>query len=154
MKKKYLVKLPINNCKIGENVKIIEPVNLYGCVIGKDCFVGPFVEIQKNVTIGYGTRIQSHCFICDGVSIGKHCFIGHGTMFTNDLFVDSPNFESWIKKETKIGDNVRIGSNVTLLPINVGDNAIIGAGAVVTKNVPANCVVAGNPAKIIKNLKD
>ena len=146
--------MPINNCKLGENVKIIEPVNLYGCVIGKDCFVGPFVEIQKNVRIGFGTRIQSHCFICDGVIIGKRCFIGHGTMFTNDLFVDSPNFESWIKRETKIGDNVRIGSNVTLLPITVGDNAIIGAGAVVTKDVPANCVVAGNPAKIIKNLKD
>ena len=146
--------MPINNCKLGENVKIIEPVNLYGCVIGKDCFVGPFVEIQKNVRIGFGTRIQSHCFICDGVIIGKRCFIGHGTMFTNDLFVDSPDFESWIKRETKIGDNVRIGSNVTLLPITVGDNAIIGAGAVVTKDVPANCVVAGNPAKIIKNLKD
>ena len=146
--------MPINNCKLGENVKIIEPVNLYGCVIGKDCFVGPFVEIQKNVRIGFGTRIQSHCFICDGVIIGKRCFIGHGTMFTNDLFVDSPDFESWIKRETKIGDNVRIGSNVTLLPITVGDNAIIGAGAVVTKDVPANCVVAGNPAKIIKKLKD
>lgn len=146
--------MPINNCRIGENVKIIEPVNLYGCDIGTNCFIGPFVEIQKNVVIGDDTRVQSHCFICDGVTIGKHCFIGHGTTFTNDLFVDSPNFESWIRRETKIGNNVRIGSNVTLLPINVGDNAIIGAGAVVTKNVPASCIVAGNPAKIVRKIED
>lgn len=145
--------MPISNCQIGENVKIIEPVNLYGCVIGNNCFIGPFVEIQKNVTINDGTRVQSHCFICDGVTIGKHCLIGHGTMFTNDLFVDSPNFESWISRETKIGNDVRIGSNVTLLPINVGDNAIVGAGAVVTKDIPANCVVAGNPAKIVRKIE-
>lgn len=146
--------MPINDCQIGENVKIIEPVNLYGCVIGNNCFIGPFVEIQKNVTISDGTRVQSHCFICDGVTIGKHCLIGHGTTFTNDLFVDSPNFESWIWRETKIGNDVRIGSNVTLLPITVGDNAIIGAGAVVTKDIPANCVVAGNPAKIVRKIED
>lgn len=146
--------MPINECQIGKNVKIIEPVNLYGCTIGNNCFIGPFVEIQKNVIIGEGTRVQSHCFICDGVSIGKHCFISHGTKFTNDLFVDSPNFESWIRRETKIGNDVRIGSNVTLLPVNVGDNSIIGAGAVVTNDIPANCVVAGNPAKIIRKLKE
>ena len=127
---------------------------MYGCDIGTNCFIGPFVEIQKNVVIGDDTRVQSHCFICDGVTIGKHCFIGHGTTFTNDLFVDSSNLESWIRRETKIGNDVRIGSNVTLLPITVGDNAIIGAGAVVTKDVPANCVVAGNPARIIKKLED
>jgi acetyltransferase-like isoleucine patch superfamily enzyme len=146
--------LPINDCQIGENVKIIEPVNLYGCEIGNNCFIGPFVEIQKKVVIGNDTRVQSHCFICDGVTIGTHCFIGHGTTFTNDLFVDSPNFESWIKRETKVGNDVRIGSNVTLLPITVGDNTIIGAGAVVTKDVPANCVVAGNPAKIVRKIED
>jgi acetyltransferase-like isoleucine patch superfamily enzyme len=146
--------LPINDCQIGENVKIIEPVNLYGCSIGDDCFIGPFVEIQKNVTIETGTRVQSHCFICDGVSIGKHCFIGHGATFTNDLFVDSPNYESWVKKETIIGDDVRIGSNATLLPISVGDRAIIGAGAVVTKDVPTNSIVAGNPAKVIRMRED
>ncbi len=146
--------MPLNDCQIGKNVKIIEPVNLYGCVIGNNCFIGPFVEIQKTVTIGDESRVQSHCFICNGVTIGKHCFIGHGTTFTNDLFVDSPNFESWIRRETKIGNDVRIGSNVTLLPITVGDNAIIGAGAVVTKDVPANCVVAGNPAKIVRKIED
>ena len=146
--------LPTKDCKIGENVTIIEPVNLYGCTIGKGCFIGPFVEIQKNVSIGEETRIQSHSFICDGVTIGNHCFISHGTMFTNDKFVDSPNFESWVRRESKIGNEVRIGSNVTLLPITVGDNVIIGAGSVVTKNVPANSIVAGNPAKIIRKIED
>ena len=146
--------MPTKDCQIGKNVKIIEPVNLYGCVIGNNCFIGPFVEIQRNVIIGDDTRVQSHCFICDGVTIGKHCFISHGTIFTNDLFIDSPNFESWIRRETEVGNDVRIGSNVTLLPITVGDNAIIGAGAVVTKDVPANRVVAGNPAKIIRKIEE
>ncbi|MFX1385410.1 MAG: acyltransferase [Promethearchaeota archaeon] len=146
--------MPIKDCQIGENVKIIEPVNLYGCKIGNNCFIGPFVEIQKNVIIGDGTKIQSHCFICDGVSIGKHCFISHGTTFTNDIFVDSPNFENWIRRETIIGNDVRIGSNVTLLPIKIGDNSIIGAGAVVTKDIPTNCVAAGNPAKIIRKIEE
>ncbi len=156
IKKKKILgkKLPIINCQIGENVKIVEPVNLYGCTIGDNCFIGPFVEIQNNVLIGDATKVQSHCFICDGVTIGKHCFISHGTIFTNDIFVDSPNFESWIRRETKIGNDVRIGSNVTLLPIKIGDNTIIGAGAVVTKDFPANSIVAGNPAKIIRKLKE
>lgn len=146
--------LPTKDCKIGENVTIIEPVNLYGCTVGNRCFIGPFVEIQKNVSIGDETRIQSHSFICDGVTIGSHCFVGHGTMFTNDKIVDSPNFESWVRRETTIGNDVRIGSNVTLLPITVGDNVVIGAGAVVTKDIPANCVVAGNPAKIVRKIGD
>lgn len=141
--------MPIKNCQLGKNVKIIEPVNLYDCKLGDNCFVGPFVEIQKNVIIGEDTRIQSHSFICEGVIIGNHCFIGHGTMFTNDLF-DSQNIESWIMRKTNIGNNVRIGSNVTILPVNIGDNVIIGAGAVVTKDFSANCVIAGNPAKVIR----
>jgi acetyltransferase-like isoleucine patch superfamily enzyme len=145
--------MPVKNCTIGKNVKIIEPVNLYGCAIGNNCFIGPFVEIQNDVNIGDDSRVQSHSFICTGVSIGRHCFIGHGTLFTNDIF-DSPNYESWIMRETKIGNNVRIGSNVTILPVKIGDNSIIGAGAVVTKDIPANCVGAGNPAKIIKNLEN
>jgi len=145
--------LPANNCKIGDNVKIIEPVNLYGCKIGNGCFIGPYVEIQKNVIVGDNTRVQSHSFICDGVIIGNHCFIGHGTMFTNDLFVDSPNVESWIRRETIVGNDVRIGSNVTILPVKIGDKSIIGAGSVVTKDIPANCIIAGNPAKIIRKME-
>lgn len=144
--------MPVKNCQIGKNVKIIEPVNLYGCRLGDNCFVGPFVEIQKNVAIGNNTRIQSHSFICEGVKIGNHCFISHGTMFTNDLF-DSPNIENWIMRKTIVGNDVRIGSNVTLLPVSIGNNSIIGAGSVVTKDIPPNCVVAGNPAKIIKKLE-
>jgi len=145
--------LPIKNCQIGENVKIIEPVNLYGCTIGNNCFIGPFVEIQKNVFIGDNTRVQSHSFICEGVTIGDLCLIGHGTIFTNDIF-EGPNLHTWIIRKTYVGNNVRIGSNATLLPIRIGDNSIIGAGAVVTKDVPKNCVVAGNPAKIIRRLEE
>lgn len=145
--------MAIKDCKIGENVKIIEPVNLYGCTIGKNSFVGPFVEIQKNAIIGENTRIQSHSFICEGVIIGNNCFISHGTMFINDKF-DSPDLKSWVMRKTYVGNHVRIGSNATLLPINIGDNSIIGAGAVVTKDVPANCIVAGNPAKILRKLED
>lgn len=144
----------INECTIGKNVKIIKPVNLYGCTIGDDCFIGPFVEIQKNVIIGERTKIQSHSFICDGVTIGNHCFIGHGTMFVNDLFIDSPNFENWLKHKTFIGNDVRFGSNSTILPVKIGNKVIIGAGSVITMDVPENCVVAGNPAKIIRKLED
>ena len=145
--------MAIKDCKIGENVRIVEPVNLYGCVIGKNTSIGPFVEIQKNVIIGENTKIQSHSFICEGVTIGDYCLIGHGTMFINDKF-DGPDLEIWIMRKTFVGNHVRIGSNATLLPIKIGDNSIIGAGAVVTKDVPANCVVAGNPAKIIRKLED
>jgi acetyltransferase-like isoleucine patch superfamily enzyme len=145
--------LAIKNCQLGKNVKIIEPVNLYGCTIGENCFVGPFVEIQKNAFIGNNTRVQSHSFICEGVTIGNNCLISHGTMFTNDKF-DSPGLKPWIMRKTRVGNNVRIGANVTLLPINIGDNSIIGAGAVITMNVPANCVVAGNPAQILRILEE
>lgn len=141
--------MAIKNSKIGKDVQIIEPVNIYGCVIEDNCFIGPFVEIQKNVKIGKNSRIQSHSFICEGVEISNNCFISHGTTFTNDKF-DSPDIKSWILRKTFVGNNVRIGSNSTILPVKIGNNSIIGAGAVVTKNVPANCIVAGNPAKIIR----
>ena len=140
--------MAIKNSKIGKNVEIVEPVNIYGCVIEDNCFIGPFVEIQKNVRIGKNTRIQSHSFVCEGVEISNNCFISHGTTFTNDKF-DSPDIKSWILRKTIVGSNVRIGSNSTILPVKIGNNSIIGAGAVVTKNVPDNCTVAGNPAKII-----
>lgn len=123
-------------------------VNIYGCTFGKEVFIGPFVEIQKNTSIGDLTRIQSHSFICEGVTIGEDCFIGHGVMFINDLFDGKTHHEGdWTMRFTKIGNRVRIGSNATILPVNIGDDVIIGAGAVVTKNVPSGSVVKGNPAK-------
>tara|TARA_R100000808_G_scaffold15217_1_gene35394 strand:- start:191 stop:655 length:465 start_codon:yes stop_codon:yes gene_type:complete len=136
----------ITDCKFGNNVKLIPPYNIYGCEFGDDCFVGPFVEIQEFVKIGHNTTISSHCFLCSGVDIGNDCFIGHGVMFTNDKFTDN---EKMLK--TKIGNNVKIGSNATILPVKIGNNCIIGAGTVVTKDIPDNCLVLGNPSRIVKN---
>ena len=149
-----LKSISIKNVDFGSNVTIIEPVNLYGCSIGDNSFVGPFVEIQKNTTIGKNTKIQSHSFICELVSIGDKCFIGHGVMFINDLFSEGKpangNKDFW--KNTKIGNNVSIGSNATILPVEICDHVVIGAGAVVTKNIVESGVYAGNPAKKIKEI--
>jgi acetyltransferase-like isoleucine patch superfamily enzyme len=121
----------------GSNVKVVMPANLYGCTIGNDCFIGPFTEIQKDVTIGDRTKVQSHSFICELVTVGNDCFIGHGVMFINDLFsTGGPargNKDLW--KETHIGNQVSIGSNATILPVSICDNVVIAAGAVVTKNI-------------------
>jgi acetyltransferase-like isoleucine patch superfamily enzyme len=128
------------------------PVNLYGCRVGDKCFIGPFVEIQKDVTIGNNCRIQSHSFICELVIIGNDCFIGHGVMFVNDLFADGdPASGDKLKwKKTLIGNHVNIGSNATILPISICDNVVIGAGAVVTKNIDKPGVYAGNPARFLR----
>jgi acetyltransferase-like isoleucine patch superfamily enzyme len=139
----------------GQGVKIVQPVNLYGCTIGDNCFIGPFTEIQKNVQIGKNTKVQSHSFICELVAIGENCFIGHGVMFINDLFVDGKPAcgDSGKWRNTKISNNVSIGSNATILPVSITDNVVIGAGSVVTKDITKPGVYAGNPAVFIKDLE-
>lgn len=136
----------VNNCNIHPSARLSPFSNLYGCEIGEHCFIGPFVEIQSGVKIRNRTRISSHSFICSGVEIGEDCFIAHGVMFTNDKFTESR--ENWLLRKTKIGNNVRIGSNSTILPVSIGDNCVIGAGSVVTHDVPPNTTVYGVPAKV------
>lgn len=143
----------IVNVNFGEDVTVINPVNLYGCAIGNKTFIGPFVEIQKDVTIGAGTKVQSHSFICEMVEIGKNCFVGHGVMFINDLFAKGgpAKGEKSLWRQTKIGDNVSIGSNATILPVQICDHVVIGAGSVVTKDINKPGVYAGNPARFLKS---
>jgi acetyltransferase-like isoleucine patch superfamily enzyme len=143
----------IVNVKFGEGVTVVNPVNLYGCVIGGNVFIGPFVEIQKDVNIGDRTKIQSHSFICELVDIGKDCFIGHGVMFINDTFGKGgpANGNKTLWRQTVIGNNVSIGSNATILPVSVCSDVVIGAGSVVTKDIKVPGVYVGNPAKLIKN---
>ena len=154
--KPQLIQSKIIDSEFGLNVKIIEPVNIYGCSIKENVFIGPFVEIQKNVTVGENTKIQSHSFICELVDIGKNCFIGHGVVFINDSFSDGGpaggNINKW--KATKISDNVSIGSNATILPVSITENVVIGAGSVVTKDIAPYTIVGGCPAKIIKKRFD
>ena len=140
---------------LGNNVKIIEPVNIYGCKIDDNVFVGPFVEIQKNVSIGKNTKIQSHTFICEYVEIGKGCFIGHGVKFVNDDFKANigpakGNKKLW--KSTKISENVNIGSGVVLLPVKICSKTVVGAGAVVTKDITEPGIYAGNPARLLRKI--
>jgi acetyltransferase-like isoleucine patch superfamily enzyme len=144
----------IKNVSLGENVKIVNPVNLYNCEIGSYSFIGPFVEIQSEVRIGNGCKIQSHSFICSLVSIDDYSFIGHGVMFINDLFSNGgpAQGDTSIYKKTTIGKNVSIGSNSTILPIFICDNVVIGAGSVVTKDINVSGIYAGNPAKLIRLL--
>jgi acetyltransferase-like isoleucine patch superfamily enzyme len=154
MSPKFLKAL-IQDVIFGKDVKIVEPVNMYGCKIGDNCFIGPFTEIQKGATIGNGTRIQSHTFICDMVLIGENCFIGHGVVFINDLFQEGgpAGGERSKYKSTIVGNHVSIGSNATILPVKIADHTVIGAGSVVTKDISEAGVYAGNPAKLIRRLK-
>jgi acetyltransferase-like isoleucine patch superfamily enzyme len=144
-------KISIRDVRFGSNVTITDPVNLYDCTIGDNVFIGPFVEIQKNVSVGNDTRVQSHSFICELVIIGNHCRIGHGVMFINDLFkeskTDKVNSSGW--KPTKIGNHVSIGSNATILPVTICDHVVIGAGSVVTHDILEAGIYAGNPARKI-----
>ena len=153
-------KQSLNNVSLGKNTRIFNFVNAYGCSIDDNSKIGAFVEIQKGAVIGKNCKISSHSFICEGVHIEDNVFIGHGVMFTNDLFPratnpdGSPQMESdWSVVETKVKKGASIGSNATILcGITIGENALIGAGSVVTKDVPPHTVVAGVPAKIIKTL--
>jgi acetyltransferase-like isoleucine patch superfamily enzyme len=153
-------KQSLNNVQLGENVRIFNFVNAYGCRIDDGSKVGAFVEIQKGASIGKNCKISSHTFICEGVHIEDNVFIGHGVMFTNDLFPRATNPDGsqqtdadWTLVETFVKKGASIGSNATILcGITIGENALIGAGAVVTKNVPPNTVVAGSPARILKEL--
>lgn len=141
------IKTSIRDIVCGENVTIIEPSNLYECCLEDGVFVGPFVEIQKGVKLGARTKVQSHSFICELVSIGEDCFIGHGVMFINDKFIDGKpangDKDKW--KTTQIGNFVSIGSNATVLPVNICDNVVIGAGSVVTKDISDPGTYIGNP---------
>ncbi len=142
----------IRDVIFGINVTVIAPSNLYECTIGDDGFVGPFVEIQKNVTIGKRCKVQSHSFICELVTIGDDCFIGHGVVFVNDKFANGkPSGDPSLWQSTHVGDRVSIGSNATILPVNICADVVIGAGAVVTKNIAEPGVYAGNPAVKIKS---
>lgn len=137
----------IKDVRFGENVIVVEPVNLYDCKVGDNSFIGPFVEIQKGAEIGRDCKIQSHSFICELVIIGNNCFIGHGVMFINDKMKTGPaNGDRSKWKKTIIGDNVVIGSNASVLPVEICNDVIIGAGSVVTKNILEPGTYAGNPA--------
>ena len=149
-----------SDVKLGKDVQLNDFINLYGCSIGDGTKIGPFVEIQKNAAIGKNCKIQSHTFICEGVTIEDEVFVGHGVMFTNDKYPRSTTDDGDLRTEadwkvvpTMVRKAASIGSNATILcGITIGENAIIGAGSVVTKDVPANTIVAGNPASVLKKL--
>ena len=150
-----VLKAQVRDVTCGARVRIVEPANLYGCTLGDDCFVGPFVEIQQGVSIGARTKVQSHAFVCELVTIGADCFIGHGVMFVNDTFATGgpARGDRSLWKSTRIGNGVSIGSNATLLPVTVCDGAVIGAGAVVTRDIVEPGVYAGNPARLVRRIE-
>jgi acetyltransferase-like isoleucine patch superfamily enzyme len=146
--------------KLGSNVKLSQFINLYGCEIGDDTKIGAFVEVQKNATIGKRCKISSHTFVCEGVSIEDNVFIGHGVMFINDSYPRATSDgklqteADWKVERTVVKKGASIGSGATILSnISIGENAIVGAGSVVTKDVPANAIVAGNPAKLLRYIE-
>lgn len=144
----------IRDVTFGEDVTVVEPVNLYECAIGDGSFVGPFVEVQKGVEVGERCRIQSHSFICELVTVGDDCFVSHGAMFINDRFEDGGpaggDPSKW--ERTVIEDDVSIGTNATVLPVRICRGTVIGAGAVVTRDIEEPGVYAGNPARKLRDL--
>src|ERR1700739_2507193 len=150
-----------DDVKLGKNVRLSKFINLYGCEIGDETKIGAFVEIQKNASVGRCCKISSHTFICEGVVIEDNVFIGHGVMFINDSYPRATTPDGNLQKEadwkverTVIKKGASVGSGVTILSnINIGENAIVGAGSVVTKDVPPNCIVAGNPANVLSYIE-
>jgi acetyltransferase-like isoleucine patch superfamily enzyme len=146
--------------KLGQNVKLSQFVNLYGCEIGDETKIGAFVEIQKNATVGRRCKISSHTFVCEGVTIEDNVFVGHNVAFINDTYPRATAADGGLQTEkdwrvdpTVIKKGASIGSGATILcNVTVGENAIVGAGSVVTKNVPANTIVAGNPARVLRSV--
>lgn len=147
--------------KLGQNVKLARFINLYGCTVGDNTKIGTFVEIQKNATVGNNCKISSHSFICEGVTIEDDVFIGHGVMFINDSYPRATTGDGklqteadWKVEQTVIRRGASIGSGATILAnVTIGENALVGAGSVVTKDVPANAVVAGNPARVFRYIE-
>jgi len=151
-----------DDVQLGENVKLSKFINLYGCSIGENTKIGAFVEIQKNAAIGKNCKISSHSFLCEGVTIEDNVFVGHNVTFTNDIYPRATTSQGklqtdkdWNCTPTLVKTGASIGSSSTLLcGITIGENAIVGAGSVVTKDVPSNTIVAGNPAKILREIKE
>jgi acetyltransferase-like isoleucine patch superfamily enzyme len=150
--------LCLNNVKLGKNVKLSKFINLYGCEIGDGTKIGAFVEIQKNAFVGKNCKVSSHTFVCEGVTLEDNVFIGHGVTFINDTYPRSTNSDGsmqteadWKVESTRIKKGASVGSGATILAkVTVGENAIVGAGSVVTRDVPDNAIVAGNPAKVLR----
>jgi acetyltransferase-like isoleucine patch superfamily enzyme len=149
-----ILQVGLRDVQWGERVTVVAPVNAYECVIGDDTFIGPFVEIQRGVKVGARCRIQSHAFVCELTEIGDDCFVGHGVMFVNDLFRGGGpargDRTQWVAN--RIGAGVSIGSNATLLGVSVCDGSVIGAGAVVAREIDVRGVWAGVPARLIRRL--
>jgi acetyltransferase-like isoleucine patch superfamily enzyme len=148
-----------NNVKLGKDVKFSRFINIYGCEIGDETKIGAFVEIQKNATIGKRCKISSHTFVCEGVVIEDNVFIGHNVAFINDSYPRATTGDQlqteadWKVEKTLVKRGASIGSGSTILAnLTIGENAIVGAGSVVTKDVPANCIVAGNPARVLRHI--
>ena len=154
MNQPLISQIGIVNVQFGKNVRIVNPVNLYGCTVGDDTAIGPFVEIQKDVVIGSRCRIQSHVFICELVVIGDDCFISHGAMFINDPFrIGKPaNQNKSLWRNTRIGNAVCIGTNATIMPVAIEDGIVVGAGSVVVNDLVIKGIYAGNPAQLIRQL--